>query len=348
VTTIDLAAMQEVARGLYVATVAREHGSAGVQALQVLLRFVRDIYQHIEPENHETITVYKHVTSTTNRTQKGGMLIQDPGVLTAHASHKRLLIEVKDNGEMSLWVDLDVRPEALARTAVVYKYEDRADYFYVKDKKETVPKLVRSYASMFAIPTFADLREALDHYKIKFARKSSCKTLAGCWGERNRLFLRQKPEATMRDSLTQFLKGTLRNAEVRPEQVVDESHPVDIKVTWRLATRMALIEVKWLGRSIDANGNLSTTYGPGRVRAGAKQLAEYLDGNEVQAPDRTTRGYLVVFDARRRKLKAGVKSIGLKDGMYYRDKDVPLNPDYSVERGDFERPYRFFIEPVIG
>lgn len=149
----------------------------------------------------------------------------------------------------------------------------------------------------------------------------------------------------MRQSLHQFLRDAFPDAEVRPEQVVDESHPVDIKVTWADTTHRAIIEIKWVGDSVDEQGHPTTTYRDARARAGAKQLSDYLDGDAETAARLRTRGYLVVFDARRRGLTAGQSTISAADGLHYRDKEFVYDPEYHTTRSDFALPVRMFAEP---
>src|SRR5207248_846259 len=118
----------------------------------------------------------------------------------------------------------------------------------------------------------SELGDALEHYRTKMVRESSCKILSKAWADEQRIFVKNAQEWVMRDSLTQFLKCHLRgNFEVRPEQVVDESHPVDIKVTWWGTNSLAIIEIKWLGTPKYDDGRLGTQYSDARAREGAKQ-----------------------------------------------------------------------------
>ncbi len=138
----------------------------------------------------------------------------------------------------------------------------------------------------------------------------------------------------------------MRDAEVRPEQNVSETQPIDIKITWTFAPKQALIEIKWLGKSKHPDGKLATTYGPARAQNGAQQLADYLDMNEEAVPGHVVRGYLVVFDGRRRRLGRSATSIRESDGLYYQDKEIHYEPAHDKERDDFEKPVRFFVQPV--
>lgn len=151
----------------------------------------------------------------------------------------------------------------------------------------------------------------------------------------------------MRDSLTQFLKDCVRgDVEVRPEQVVDRTHPVDIKVTWFMSNRLALIEIKWLGASKKRGGNKFTRHFAARAQKGARQLVDYLNANAVQAPQQDARGYLVIFDARRARVKPSTRSINHADGFKYEHSEIVFSPTYHEIRADFETPVRMFMEPV--
>lgn len=149
----------------------------------------------------------------------------------------------------------------------------------------------------------------------------------------------------MRNSLSYYLKARLRGVEVRPEQIVDSSHPVDIKVSWFLSNRLALIEIKWLGKA-RTKTKISSEFSAARALEGASQLADYLDKNKVQAPTHKTRGYLVIIDGRRAKTKKQTKQINLADGNKYANMEIIYKPKYHDDRTDFEVPIRMFAEPI--
>jgi hypothetical protein len=166
------------------------------------------------------------------------------------------------------------------------------------------------------------------------------------WDSENRICFKKKPEARMRQSLYQFLRAYLQDAEVRPEQNNDETHPVDVKVSWLFSIQRAIIEIKWLGDSRD-NGVIGTSYRPARANEGATQLASYLDQSQTWGSNVKTRGYLVVFDGRRRNVNDSTQALDEADGFYYRDKDIEYEPDYSKFRQDFATPVRFFMNPIL-
>ena len=241
-------------------------------------------------------------------------------------------------------------PSALSSECVVYSYRDRVKQIYVCGESFTIRNpSPAAMVSIFARPTFSSLDAALTRYATEVVNKTVCFILDhqkdGIWADENRLFLRAKPEEVMRKSLHQYLRDAFPDAEVRPEQMVDESHPVDIKVTWADTTHRAIIEIKWLGDSVDDTGRITTPYRDARAKEGAQQLSEYLDGDAETAARLRTRGYLVMFDARRRGLVRGQITITSANGLHYRDRDIAFDPDYHALRPDFAPPVRMFAEP---
>lgn len=181
---------------------------------------------------------------------------------------------------------------------IYYEYNSpQNESLTIKDKQFQLSEYYDSaVSSIFARPTYKELDEAMDYYNTRYVRNSSCGILSKVWtDETTRREFIQKPEHLMRDSLWQCLQNTLRNHTVKREQVVDATHPVDIKVTWPTINNVALIEVKWLGNSGQ------TKYRDARANEGAKQLIDYLVASSQEEPDKHFVGYLTVFDGRRGK-----------------------------------------------
>lgn len=343
----DLQELKKIAERLYIPLITQEHGAEGEAALQKVMEVLHRIYKHIEPE------VYKHVIIVFKPLNdgdrpipvKGAITITDVSVLPLTVKGP-ITIQVLDNGQLLLWNNKKADVRKLAKIAVVYLYKNFEEFFLANDVESVVPKVNPAYASIFSIPTFSDLQSALDHYRTKMVRYSSCKILSQSWDDDNRIFLKNAQEWVMRDSLTQFLKCHLRgDLEVRPEQIVDESHPVDIKVTWWGTNRLSLIEIKWLGTPKFADGRIGRMYSDRRANEGAKQLADYLDKNNRQAPTHITIGYLAVIDARRKGLKAATTSVTAAEGLHYQHEDIKFTPAYHLKRHDFAVPIRMFVEP---
>jgi hypothetical protein len=234
----------------------------------------------------------------------------------------------------------------LAKAAVVYEYRNREEYFLAGNERKEMIRFDPTAESQFAVPTFFTLREALNAYAEEHVRLSGCPVLSKTWADSSRLFFKPGPEREMRRSLTHFLKSRLgASYEVRPEQPMGESNPVDIKVTYSPAKRLMIIEIKWLGDSRNEAGGIGVSYRDARAKQGAKQLADYLDRNAAQAPLHVTQGYYVIIDARRRGLRQDSTTISKEDGLFYADKEVVFDPEYHLLRPDFDVPRRMFAEP---
>ncbi|MDP9048701.1 MAG: hypothetical protein M3N14_11225 [Bacteroidota bacterium] len=266
----------------------------------------------------------------------------------ASINSSKISIQVKPDGSVDFALDIALDHNQIRQFGILYIYDSNhhSEKVYGKDKIIKLTPIPGS-DSYFAVQTFKELEEALEYYGTKMARNSNCETMKKAWFDDTRIFFKNGPEHMLRDSLTEYLKISLRNTEARPEQVVDRSHPVDIKITWSLANRLALIEIKWLGKSLyDRSKQFTKIYTENRALKGAKQLADYLDANKIQAPLHPTRGYLVIFDARRWNCNTDTISINKKNGLKYENSVINYNPVYHNERTDFSIPYRFFIEPI--
>jgi hypothetical protein len=243
----------------------------------------------------------------------------------------------------------EVDISGIIKTDFVYQYKveensTTKELIHTKTKSCILPTIPGS-DSFFAIATFKDLKDSLHHYRTTIAPQAGCYLLKQAMHSESRIFFGEKPEHFLRDSLMSFLTIRLRgeNPEVRNEQNINGSNPVDIKVSWGYTNHIALIEVKWLGKSLLSTRKF-TSYYESRAHEGAKQLAGYLDDNKIQVPNYNTQGYLVVFDMRRKNTKIDTTSITPKDGLFYENKEIAYEQKY-LKRDDFELPIRMFIKP---
>lgn len=345
-TQVDLQSMRDFVAEHYATQVQRVGGDSAVAALRRAINAAVRLYDHFEPphptgewallvplEGAQSIVdaispdfvQFTAAETAGSRMQPGCVVAALPGGVFLVWDH------VKES-------DL----KSACKQALCYRFRSGAESFELEEKVFSVQKTFAA-VSVFAVPAFRDLLEALQYYDLHFCRHTQCFLLQDIWHDDGRLRLNNKPEATMRRSLDQYLRGVLRDAEVRPEQNVDETHPVDIKVTWTAARRIALIEIKWVGDSVDEYGKTSTVYRDARARSGAKQLADYLDENAEYVPGHVCRGYLVVFDARRGKIDSG-RSDHL---LSYQHTELSYDPKYDEERTDFAPPLRFYMRPVV-
>jgi hypothetical protein len=344
--SINLQAMASVFAEAFMPFVVEHHGDAAGKTVREILAFIRGFFQHVAPEGlNDQIVVFQTLDESHRPISIPGVECTDFTELVNKVLGP-CAIQVIPSGIFVLWAGHSADIAEISKTAVVYSFNKGVERFHAKTESKDIAKLIPGRTSNFAVPTFDSLREALAHYRDTQVLTSSCEILSNAWYEPNRLFFVPGPEETIRRSLTRYLKISFKaGVEVRPEQIVDESHPVDIKVTWFMTNRLALIEIKWLGRSRD-DKSLKSNYGVARAKSGAKQLADYMDANKVQAPTHETRGYLVVVDARRAKLTLNSKTISTEDGMKFASSEIPYDPKYHETRNDFDPPIRMFVNPV--
>ncbi|RJQ44977.1 MAG: hypothetical protein C4534_05730 [Gaiellales bacterium] len=325
--------------------VISQHGEKGGACLRNILQFLKSLYELIAPEAITgRLTVFQAVNDKDILPRQEAIALSSLDDISQRITSS-CIIQVLETGYL-LWQTNAYDPQVVAQNAVVYLIENSKEAFYAKDERMEIEKLDPSYASNFALPTFDELREALENYRSRMIRHSTCEIFKEAWFDANRICLAIKPEKLIRRSLAQYLASYMRgDVEVRPEQIVDETHPIDIKVTWWRSRRLALIEIKWLGASRNASG-ITTTYTEARARDGADQLVDYLNKNKSKAPVHQTRGYLVVVDARRAKVENKTKQISVANGMYYANKEIGYNPEHHKNRDDFDPPVRMFAEPI--
>lgn len=342
---LNIGAITEVVHSHYATMVLSEHGAPGVAVFRKLLVFIKEVYTYVDPETQTgELVIFKALDdSQAVMARSGATEIHSVGDLAQYIAGD-CVIEILSSGRMLVW-HKSCDPKTIAQQAVVYSYKQRTEFFHAGTKSAEVEKVVIGCASSFAVPTFDDLNDALLRYRSDMIRQSSCPIFNEVWFDGDRLFFKTKQEKTMRNSLSYYLKARLRGVEVRPEQIVDSSHPVDIKVSWFLSNRLALIEIKWLGKA-RTKTKISSEFSAARALEGASQLADYLDKNKVQAPTHKTRGYLVIIDGRRAKTKKQTKQINLADGNKYANMEIIYKPKYHDDRTDFEVPIRMFAEPI--
>lgn len=340
--------IETVCAETHVPMVERVFGDAGVDAVFQIMQVAKDLYTHVEPERVAgTILIYRTIPVHGDTPAVPAGNIADFSLL-ANRDIQTLVVEVDSDGTPYLRGSHTKPIEGLATSAVVYRYSAGREQFRAGTQEKEVLRLDPSARSQFCVPTFSSLRLALEHYATDNVRESSCLIFQGVWHDDNRLFFRIKPEETMRRSMTQFLRNRLgAHLDVWPEQNVDESHPVDIRIQPRLSSnRLMLVEIKWLGDSSRPDGHVTVRYRGTRAQAGANQLAQYLDSQRRSAPRRIVHGYYVVVDGRRRSLEEGAAHISRVDGYHYEDMDLQFDPAHHEVRDDFDPPYRMFARPL--
>lgn len=349
---VDLERMRRLVEELYVPAVERAFGSDGIHALKRLIDTITRIYRLLDPaaRKHPVAIFIRldkpELLATTGADVAPHHLVADPSYIDNELDDA-CLVEVLGGGQLRVYAADAYALSDLSNDAIVYFYKDRLEAIIIAGKHYEIQNPVPANGSVFCRPTFSSLDDALQAYRARVIRNTSCFILEKAWNGEKRLFMHPGPEEIMRKSLHQFLRSNFSDAEVRPEQNVDESHPVDIKVTWSETNQRALIEIKWLGKALASDGHITVNYTASRAREGAQQLAEYLESNKTTGPGLRTVGYLVVIDARRRGLTDQSVSIDSENGLYYKDREIEYDPNYHELRSDFAVPIRMFAEPIL-
>lgn len=362
IMSLNLENVQRIVAAAYFAHARETFGPEGQERVLQLLNSVRLIFQRISPEQVVTsLTVIQPIESNLEQPLLAGMgepskrspYEQIASLLLGAKREQHICVEIRSDGELEIvFLEKEIDLLAISNAAIVFQYRDYTDIIVVGEKRETLPKLATGLASNFATATISELKVALQHYS-NIAGPSCCYVLAEIWeGGVNgpRLVLRNRPEAMMRRSLELALSSSLRDATVRPEQNTDETKPVDLRIEWFGSQSSALVEIKWLGKSVaKAEGKgqegTYTKYGPARAQSGADQLADYMDRERRYTPTKALLGFLVVFDARRRNLKGPFDLLTQEEALYFQDSDLSFDPNYSQTRRDFAEPIRYFLTP---
>lgn len=322
-------------------------GQAGVDATFRIMEATKSLYKHVELERVSGRVI---IFQTVQPQCAPPSPLAPPADFAslANSSITDLVFEIASDGRPYFRMSLSGSLQELAKNSVVYHWQADEEEFLAGNERKVVPRLDQAARSQFAVPTFSNLRQALQHYARENVRESTCYIFRNVWHGENRLFLRAKPEATMRDSLTQFLRNRMcSDHDVWPEQNVDESHPVDIRIQPRFNNnRLMLIEIKWLGCSVAGDGHITACHNNARAQEGANQLAKYLEGQRQSAPSHVIQGYYVIIDCRRENLEEGATKINKFDGMFYEHRDLTFDPAPHQTRNDFDPPYRMFARPM--
>ncbi|SFH01635.1 hypothetical protein SAMN05518865_13025 [Duganella sp. CF458] len=339
-------------------------GERGKDCVVLLLDKLRLIYQRCPPERISTTFTllvgvvadpFAPLIQEIGKTLHHQNTVAEVGdfLIKAFASQKNTTVEICADGTFRT-MEHNVDPElsTLWNRCVMYQFKKGREQIRSDDHNAYIPKISPVLVSNFAVPTLSGLDAALTRYQ-EIALNSECRILAGIWEgsvDGPRLVMVNKPESQMRDSLIQALQLLTHDTSVRPEQNTDETKPVDIRIDWFASGASALIEVKWLGRSTaiprePKKGPTFTDYYPARAQDGANQLADYMDREVRHSNASSPRGYLVVFDARRRNVKGAADKLSKTDATYFENDELLFVPDHSKTREDFAPPRRFFLKP---
>ncbi|MGE5479643.1 MAG: hypothetical protein ACM3U1_04350 [Chloroflexota bacterium] len=345
----DIVFMKKTAETIFSAVILSDYGENGLKSLLQITDAASNLYKYIPLDENYEVVFYKPLYSSNSLSALfpfDYLVVTDFSSFASNTS-KQFVIEIIDETTIHVLIDKSITISSFIDNSVVYRFFKGKEIVFGKAIQTTLNK-APGVVSYFATPTFKHLDDALEHYKIFVARRSKCDTMNKAWFDpSNRILLKGgTPEEHLKKSLYSFLSHYVRG-EVKEEQNVDDSKPVDIKISFDFSSHIALIEVKWLGKSINALGQKrpNQTMTDAVAVAGANQLANYLELHKPNSVSKVTKGYLVVFDARRWGTNTNTTSISKKNGMYYENHNIVFIPSHHTIRDDFAMPVRFFIEP---
>ena len=305
------------------------------------ISFISELYKHHPPDK---ITWNFSCFITTNNIDTSKGTVVHKGEVFNNFSKDVAIVLL--NESMCLLCDFD--SFTLEEPFLVYVFENLLETIWANNKKIPIINPDSTSYSIFARATFKDLEESLRKYYNNRAKFSLCPEIQKCWLDEYRIKFRPSPEHSLRDSLWLFLRDVLRgDPDVKREQNVDESKPVDIKVSWKWVKAIALIEIKWLGYSFNETTRKRTqAFSSSRAISGADQLQNYIKLSQTECQDTYFDGYLVVFDARRQRVTSIDSIPNEPQATHFRDKEIPY-PDCYQDDQCLKLEYRFFLEPKI-
>ncbi len=319
-----------------------------------LIKNIKEIYNYIEPDHYNGELVIFQTFKDENifQTEKSKTYFDKNFLINNNA--EQIVIQVLQNGTINIsTISLNLLTLLKYQKAIFYYYKNKKEYFYVNESQIPIGNNYYS-ASIYSLK-YHELTTALEDYRNKMARHSSCHILNEVWYDNNRIFFKscgsgkKMPEVCIHLSLENFLKSALRDVQVQVirEYSVGAAKSVDIRVHWGEANRSAFIEVKWLGQACNKDGKFTTGYSAKQVKEGCEQLKGYLILEKKDTPNSITKGYLVVIDGRRNNIKESMTTISQKDGMYFDSQDMSdYYKEYVSNIDNFEEPIIMFAEPI--
>jgi hypothetical protein len=343
---------------------AFESNTASLDAMATLAKSLKELFRYFEPSFFRgELFVIKHFEDQFVFDRNAGLPLIDKNILLGR-SEGNLFIQVFDDGKFVIWEDADQTTLLKKNPFLTYVFKANREYFYANEQVIEITEY--PYGSIFA-PQFYFLAVAFEEYKVRKIKNSSCPWFSKAWHRPvkdaaknthydNRVLFRgasASPEKPIQDSLENFLKDSPNfrgiDLEVNREFNVDSNQPkpVDFRVTWLEANRMALVEVKWVGDSISANDNLKSRRDD-RVNEGLLQLKGYWDSARQDYPNKLMKAFLVVIDGRRRGVTKDSVEVTFANGFHYQNQKFKIRADrkYFEKIVGFEEPLRMFAEPI--
>ncbi len=328
-----------------------------IKSLESIAKSLNDIYRYFEPSFFKgNFYVCKHFNDDVILNGATGRIINYDKNILLNKTSGDIIIQIFNDGNLILWENVDPSYLIGRVDALTYFFNSNKEYFYAHNVKIDITTY--PIGSRFATQ-YIELKEALSIYSVKRIFQSSCSHFAEVWHDANRIFLRGEgsgkniPEKFIQKSLYEFLDTFLSlrgiSIEVIREFNVEgeKPKPVDIRIQWKEANRVALIEVKWLGTVKGSDGKIAYSHDNSKANAGMIQLKGYYDSALRDMPTTIIKPFLVVIDGRRKNLTETTTTLSYADGMFYKDVDLVIDADKKFHESiiGFEPPIRMFSAP---
>jgi hypothetical protein len=326
-------------------------------AIQVMAKSLNELYRYFEPAFFNgKLFVIKTIDDTVLLDEANAIVVYDKNILLSRITGN-MVIQVFEDGSIKLWDNEEITDPTTITNTLIYFYNNHKEYLYANGTKIDIT--IAQKGSRFATQ-FEDLLDSLKDYENSKVLYSSCSYFTQSWDDRNRLFFKgggkgnNIPEKFMQESLYEFLSTALARGitidSVREYNIVGDYNkpkPVDVKITWREANRVAIIEIKFLGMVKPASG-AAYTHDDRRANEGIFQLKGYYDKILSDSPTTIIKSYLLVFEGRRNNLVATQTTINYVDGMFYKDVELVIDSDkkYHESVPGFEKPIKVFAAPI--
>lgn len=331
------------------------------KALEVVAKSLKEIYRYFEPSFFAgNFFVCKNLGDNPCFNESSGTLLYDKNILLNRTSGLMIIQVFNDRSKMILWETENPDELFKQKDTLTYHFYNNREYFFANEQK--IDLTIKNFGSRYATQ-FSDLLDALNNYSQIKILKSSCRHFSDSWADSKRLFFKgggrgsNIPEKFMQLSLHEYLssypfdsRGISMESSREYNTIGDMTHPkpVDVKLIWREANRVAIIEIKFMGTvKPDSGGNPYTHQDP-RANVGIMDIKEYHDAASTDSPTTLLKSYLLVIDGRRNNLQAAQTTINTTDGMHYKDVEIVIDSDKKFHETiqGFEKPIRMFAEPI--
>lgn len=362
-TKLTMHDREEIIRNIsnhYSSQVMRAFGNVdpASKALEVIAKSLKEIYRYFEPSFFTgDFFVCKNLNDNMCFEESTGTLIYDKNILLNRTSGLLIIQVFDDSSKLILWENQDFNELFKQKDTLTYHFKNNKEYFFANESKIDIT--IYNSGSRFATQ-FNDLVDFLNQYAQTKILKSSCEHFSKSWADTNHLFFlgggsgSNIPEKYMQISLHEFLNSVFRGISMETSREYNANgdfakpKPVDIRINWREANRTALLEIKFIGTVKKQSDGEIYSYSNPRANTGITQLKGYHDAVSSDTPTTIIKSFLIVIDGRRNNLSVTQTSIGVADGLHFKNTEIIIDDDKKFHESiqGLEKPIRMFAEPI--